>query len=64
MFDRWSKKDGGLEFRVLQDIDHFVLVVRRLREGQVPEYVYWKGQPSLEAAMADLPNAERYVAGL
>jgi hypothetical protein len=50
---RWRKVSGELELRIFHAEEHVVLVARKMRRGRVPEYIYWRGFTSEEAAMFD-----------
>jgi hypothetical protein len=57
----WRKVSGELELRILHEEQHVVLVARKMRMGRVPEYIYWRGFTSEEAAMFDAEDLASFT---
>jgi hypothetical protein len=59
---RWRKISGEHEFRIFHDEHHvvhepeeihglsWIAVIRQIRDGQVPRYIYWGAHPTAGAA--------------
>lgn len=57
----WRKASGDVEFRIFHEEDHVVLVARKIRRGQVPEYLYWRSYSSDDAAKFDAEDVASFI---